>query len=85
MKADKTKVGKYINVAKGQLEGVSKMIVADEYCVDISNQILASIAILKKANDAIITAHIANCIKTASGAEFDQKMEEIAHLLKRLG
>ena len=84
MKANKEKIKKYINVAKGQLEGISKMIDANEYCVDISNQILASIAILKKANDEIITAHIASCVKNANGEEFDKKMDEISKLLKRL-
>jgi DNA-binding FrmR family transcriptional regulator len=85
MKADRKKVLRYINVAKGQLDGVNKMIDNNEYCVDISNQILAAIALLQKANNEIITAHIAHCIKNASDTDLDQKMEEIKHLFERIG
>lgn len=84
MKSDKKKIIRYINVAKGQLDGVSRMIEADEYCVDISNQILAAIAILKKANDQIITDHISHCVKNATDEQLEKKMEEIAYLLKRM-
>ncbi|MDY0177777.1 MAG: metal-sensing transcriptional repressor [Erysipelotrichia bacterium] len=83
MQADPKKVIRYVNVAKGQLEGINKMISNDEYCIDISNQILAAIAVLNKANNEIITAHIGHCIKNAKGEEFDRKMEEISRLLKR--
>ena len=37
MKADKKKVEILIKTAKGQLEGVLKMIEDDRYCIDISN------------------------------------------------
>lgn len=84
MKSDKKKIVRYINVAKGQLDGVSRMIETDEYCVDISNQILAAIAILKKANDQIITDHISHCVKNATDEQLEKKMEEIAYLLKRM-
>jgi len=84
MKSDKKKIIRYINVAKGQLDGVSRMIETDEYCVDISNQILAAIAILKKANDQIITDHISHCVKNATDEQLEKKMEEIAYLLKRM-
>ena len=84
MKSNKKKIIRYINVAKGQLDGVSRMIETDEYCVDISNQILAEIAILKKANDQIITDHISHCVKNATDEQLEKKMEEIAYLLKRM-
>ncbi|HCQ90089.1 MAG TPA: transcriptional regulator, partial [Clostridium sp.] len=38
---------KYLNIAKGQIEGIIKMIEDDRYCIDISNQIIASQSILK--------------------------------------
>ena len=57
MKADKEKVSRSIKIARGQLDGVLKMIEEDRYCVDISNQLLATAAILKKANQEIMHAH----------------------------
>ena len=53
MRADHREVTKLLNTAKGQIEGINAMVEQDRYCLDISNQILASIAILKKANQKI--------------------------------
>ena len=47
---DKKQIKRLLNTAKGQIDGIIKMINEDKYCIEISNQILASIAILKKAN-----------------------------------
>jgi DNA-binding FrmR family transcriptional regulator len=84
MIADKDKVTHYINVARGQLDGVKKMIDSDAYCIDISNQIMASIAILKKANKEVLTAHLEHCVRNAKGDEIDAKIKEIESLLERL-
>ena len=48
MKANKEKVIKYLHMAQGQLKGIERMIENDEYCIDISNQLMASTALLKK-------------------------------------
>ena len=58
MKADHKKVTRQIKIARGQLDGILKMIEEDRYCVDISNQILATSAVLKRANQEILQAHI---------------------------
>ena len=50
MKADKKEVSRLLKTARGQMDGILKMVEEDRYCVDISNQLLATIAILKKAN-----------------------------------
>ncbi len=85
MKADREKVERQIKIARGQLDGVMKMMEEDRYCVDISNQILATIAILKKANREIIHAHIRGCV--AEGLRTDEpnaKLEEALNLLDKL-
>ena len=50
MKADKANIERLLKTARGQLDGILKMVEEDRYCIDISNQILASNALLKKAN-----------------------------------
>ena len=62
MKADRDKVSRSIRIARGQLDGVLKMIEEDRYCVDISNQLLATIAILRKTNQEIM--HAQSCMHT---------------------
>jgi len=46
MKADHKQVTKLLNMAKGQIEGILKMVEEDRYCIDISNQLLATTAML---------------------------------------
>ncbi len=85
MKADKAHVTHSIKIARGQLDGVLKMIEDDRYCVDISNQLLATQAILKKANQEILHAHIRCCVR--EGLQTDQpnpKLEEALALLEKL-
>ena len=50
MKADKKLVMKYLKTARGQIEGIMKMVDEDKYCVDISHQLLAVEAIINKTN-----------------------------------
>ena len=45
MKADKAKVARLLKTARGQIDGVLKMIDGDQYCIDIANQIMAAEAV----------------------------------------
>ncbi|MFY9450939.1 MAG: metal-sensing transcriptional repressor, partial [Bacillota bacterium] len=56
--AEKTKVLNLLKTSRGQIEGIIKMVEDDRYCVDISKQILAVQAQLKKANLQILEQHI---------------------------
>ncbi|HZJ89659.1 MAG TPA: metal-sensing transcriptional repressor [Bacilli bacterium] len=84
MKADKKTVMKKLNIASGQLEGIKRLIASDAYCLDISNQILATIALLKNANLEILSAHLEHCIVDSSKEELLTKINEINDLLKRI-
>ena len=42
MKAKRGDVAHKLKIARGQLDGILQMIEADRYCVDISNQIMAT-------------------------------------------
>ena len=85
MKADHNKVKHQIAIVKGQLDGILAMIDRDEYCIDVSNQILAAISGLKKANNDVITAHLESCVRNAKDQDdLDQKMAEVSQILKRV-
>jgi DNA-binding FrmR family transcriptional regulator len=79
---------KYLKIAQGNLEASMKMVDDDRYCVDISNQILATIALLKKANTSIITNHMDHCVMEAFNSDDEalkqEKMEEVEMLLKKV-
>ena len=85
MKADKKTVIRLLNTAKGQIDGIINMINDDKYCIEISNQILSSIAILKRANIEILDAHLNSCVINANTKEDkEEKMSEISELLKKV-
>jgi DNA-binding FrmR family transcriptional regulator len=84
MKADHKSVKKLLNMAKGQMDGILKMVEEDRYCLDISNQIMASIAILKKANQAVLKAHLEGCVRETLTDEGREKIREIIDLLGKL-
>ena len=42
MQAQRDKVERLLKTARGQLDGILKMVEEDRYCMDISNQLLAT-------------------------------------------
>jgi len=46
MRADKEKVSRLLKTARGQLDGILKMVEDDRYCMDISQQIMRKIDIV---------------------------------------
>ncbi|MFQ9889612.1 MAG: metal-sensing transcriptional repressor [Streptococcus sp.] len=49
------------------------MIEEDRYCVDISNQLQATQALLKSANQQILQAHIRNCVREALQTDVENR------------
>lgn len=84
MLENKTEVIKLLNTAKGQIDGIIKMINDNKYCIDVSNQILASIAILKKVNVEILDNHLHHCVLNATGQTKLERVEEISQLIKKV-
>ena len=74
-----------LKTARGQIEGIIKMIEEGRYCIDISNQLSASSALLKKANMHILSGHLNTCVKHAiQEQDADDKLEEIEQILRIL-
>lgn len=86
MRADHAAVSRLLKTARGQIDGILTMIETDRYCIDVSNQIMATQSILNKANKEILKAHIACCVRDAFvSGEADAKMEEILAIVEKLG
>ncbi len=85
MKADHTKVNRLLKTARGQIDGILKMVEEDRYCLDVSSQIMAAQSILKKANRMVLRAHMDCCVRDAvSSGQPDDKLEELSALLDKL-
>ena len=85
MKADKQSITRLLKTARGQLDGILNMVEEDRYCIDISNQLLATQAILNKVNKEILHAHMEHCVKESMGAQDStQKIDEILMLIDKM-
>ena len=83
MTKDKEKVKKYITIAKGQLEGIINMIDENRYCLEVSDQLMATRALLKKANNLILESHIEHCVKDAIENGDTSKVDEVIKSLEK--
>lgn len=85
MRADRTQVERLLKTARGQIDGILKMVEEDRYCLDISNQLMATQSILKKANRTVLKAHMDGCVREAvASGQPDEKLEELIVLLDKL-
>ena len=85
MKANKESVLRLIKTARGQLDGIERMIADDRYCVDISTQLLSTQAILNKASREILKGHVEHCVKEAIlTGDVDVKLNEILMLMDKM-
>ncbi|HWS42959.1 MAG TPA: metal-sensing transcriptional repressor [Pseudoflavonifractor sp.] len=85
MVADEKKTARLLKTARGQLDGILKMVEENRYCIDISQQIMATQAILNRVNREILTAHLKHCVSEAqSDAERAEKTAEFAHALEKI-
>jgi CsoR family transcriptional regulator, copper-sensing transcriptional repressor len=85
MQADKVKVTRLLKTAHGQIEGLLKMVEEDRYCIDISNQLMATQAILRNINREVLHAHLGHCVAEAFEKGSPQKkIEEIMDIIDKL-
>ena len=82
---DREKAIHSLKIARGQIDGIINMIEEGRYCVDISNQIIASQSLLKKANMKILKRHLDHCVKDAIlNNNGDEKIAEIMKVLEKV-
>ena len=73
-----------LKTARGQIDGILKMIDDERYCIDISKQILAVQSLLKKANMKILKDHMHSCVLSAvNDGTGEEKIEEIIYILEK--
>ncbi len=77
-----------LKIAKGQIDGVLKMIDEGRYCIDIVEQISASISLLERSKKEIMETHIRHCVREAfvqgDEEEINKKIAEVFHCLDKI-
>ena len=75
----------WLKKAKTSLEKIIKMVEEDKYCIDIIQQNLAVIWLLKSANMNLLEGHLNCCVKNAvlskDDEEVNDKMKELVKII----
>ncbi len=73
------KVSTLINFKKAQslIIKITKMVEANEYCIDIMQQNLAVIGLLKSAHQMLMENHLNTCFKMAMATKNEKRKQEM--------
>ncbi len=74
---DRKKAIVSLKKARGQIESVIKMLESDRYCVDVMNQNLAIIGLLKSSHKVVMEAHLNTCFSKAIASKDDSKKRKM--------
>lgn len=86
MHTEKSKILIWLKKAKTSLEKIINMIENDQYCIDIIQQNLAVIWLIKSTNFNLLEWHLWNCfvdaVKSNDQKRLDDMIEEIMKTVK---
>ena len=63
--------------AKSSLEKIIRMVEEDQYCIDIMQQNLAVIGLLRSAHQQLMEGHIDSCFREAAGSSDTKKQQRM--------
>ena len=72
-----------INIIKGQLEGLKKMIEKDEYCIDLLTQSSAIQHSMKSLDTLILERHLRTHVSDQFKSEPEKAVRELLKVFKR--
>ena len=88
MMADRERTLRLLKTARGQIDGIIKMVEDDRYCIDISTQLMATQSLIGRVNADVLKAHLEHCVTTAassgSPAEREEKLLEVERIIEKL-
>ena len=88
MMADHDRITRLLKTARGQIDGILRMVDEDRYCIDISTQLMATESLLARINADVLKAHVEGCVRTAmetgDEAEKDAKLAEVEMVIEKL-
>lgn len=81
-----TKIGaqKRINIIKGQLDGLQRMIDSDVYCIDVLNQSLAIQNSLRSLDAVLFERHLKTHVSEQFANNKEAAVSELIKLFKRV-
>ena len=85
---DDKQIKTLLKTARGQIDGMLKMIDENRDCIDVSTQIMATQSMLKKINLLILSNHLNHCIRETfennNEIQKQNKIDEIIGIINKL-
>lgn len=63
--------------SRSLMDKVMKMLEEDKYCIDVIQQNLAVIGLLRSANKSLLEGHINHCVKNAAKEKNTKKLDSM--------
>lgn len=82
--ADKKDLLNRLARIEGQIRGISRMVEADAYCVELLTQCAAATAAMGSLERVILDRHIRSCVADGIRSGDDEKIDELIDILKKL-
>jgi DNA-binding FrmR family transcriptional regulator len=79
----KRSIQKRVNIIKGQLDGLMRMIEKDAYCIDLLNQSLAIQNSIKSLDSLILERHLRIHVADQFKNQKEQAIKELIKVFKR--
>jgi len=70
--------------AHSLLSSIIKMIEEDRYCIDIMQQNLAAIGLLKSAHQTLMEGHLGSCFASAVASKNERRKKEMVSEILRV-
>jgi len=70
--------------AQGAINKIIQMVEDDKYCIDVMQQNLAAIGILKSAHQLLMESHLNNCFKNAISSNNEKQKQEMTQEILRV-
>lgn len=84
MMADHKSVTRMLKTARGQIDGILRMVEEDRYCVDILTQVSAIQSALNAFNKELLGQHIKTCVVHDIRDGKDEVVDELVCTLQKL-
>jgi DNA-binding FrmR family transcriptional regulator len=84
---DRDAVLKRLRRIEGQIRGITRMVEADTYCIDVLTQVSAATRALEAVALQLLGDHLSHCVQDAiasGGPEADEKIAEARAAIERL-
>ena len=84
---DKEAILRRLHRVEGQVRGITRMVEADTYCIDVLTQVSAATRALQAVALELLGEHLSHCVQdavAAGGPEADEKIAEATAAVGRL-